>query len=173
MNVRATSIMSRKSVSGQSFSDPSFACFHGNVSRLIFTICARRLQKKSEGVRLSAFKLRSSAASASTMSSTDSAIYSLITFVLFRFSLLLTPRVILTLLSFLKSAKFTDYAIRCGQYTFKVHRIIISSRSEYFETACSSVGFRESSENSISLPEDEPILIARMLLHMYASDYLE
>ena len=79
----------------------------------------------------------------------------------------------LTLSSFLGSSKFTDYAIKCGQYTFKVHRVIISSRSNYFEKACSSVGFKESAENCITFPEDEPILIARMLLYIYTSDYLE
>ena len=69
--------------------------------------------------------------------------------------------------SFLDSAKFTDYAIKCGQYTFKVHRITISCRSEYFEKACYIVGYRESIEDCITLTEGEPVLVARMLLYMY------
>jgi BTB/POZ domain len=90
----------------------------------------------------------------------------------------------LTTCSFLESSKYSDFTIKSGSFAFQVHKLVVSYCSEFFDKACSS-GFKvtlesppqptsndkkEASEAVMTL-HDDPILVARMLLYFYTSDY--
>lgn len=55
---------------------------------------------------------------------------------------------------------------------FKVHKAIICAKSEYFDRVCSS-NFSEGVNARMDLDDDEPALIARMIVFMYVGTYGE
>ena len=81
---------------------------------------------------------------------------------------------------------FTDLKIMCEGTEFKVHKIVLSSQSEFFRATCSS-GFlvrkvsvssirkliilQESSTNAINLTEDGLNLVSRMIDCLYRGTY--
>lgn len=90
--------------------------------------------------------------------------------------------------SFGNSGKFADFDVRCGPFLFKVHKVIVSAASKYFEALCgghfvvslshfyffSNKGIlmlhKEAVTGSTSL-DDEPVTVARMLQACYSGDY--
>jgi hypothetical protein len=93
------------------------------------------------------------------------------------------------LLSLLKSGKYSDLTIFCGEQKFFVHRAIICPRSKFFSAACDG-GFKvckdpqrvptslintivpqEAKSGKIHLSEDKPHIVARALQYLYTTDY--
>ncbi|KAF2279790.1 uncharacterized protein EI97DRAFT_371456, partial [Westerdykella ornata] len=68
------------------------------------------------------------------------------------------------------SGEYSDLIITCGSEHFKVHKAIVCTRSGFFACALRFPG-KESQENKIDLPEDEPHIIELMLQYIYEGDY--
>ncbi|TID27488.1 hypothetical protein E2P81_ATG00245 [Venturia nashicola] len=69
-----------------------------------------------------------------------------------------------------KSGAFSDFTITCDGSTYKVHKIVLSTLSRYFETMFSS-GFKEAQENSVDLQEDKSYIVDAMMEALYDGDY--
>ncbi|KAH4979754.1 hypothetical protein HBH69_185290 [Parastagonospora nodorum] len=76
-----------------------------------------------------------------------------------------------TVKNLLDSGKYSDLTITCGDETHKVHKNIVCTRCGFFERAERFAIGREAAENAISLPEDEPKIIALLLEFLYTSEY--
>jgi len=74
--------------------------------------------------------------------------------------------------SIFESKKYSDLTIRCDDRVFKVHRAIVCPRSHFFTAACDGP-FQESINNEITLEEDDPHAVERMLAYLYTSDYCD
>lgn len=72
--------------------------------------------------------------------------------------------------SSLASGAYSDLTITCGSDTYKVHKVIVCGRSEFFARAV-SFGGQESQSNVIDLPEDEPNIVKKLVQYFYESDY--
>jgi hypothetical protein len=71
----------------------------------------------------------------------------------------------------LSSGKWSDFTICCGKHEFRVHRIVLAERSDFFDTLCSQGMFVEGDNGRCVLPEDNPSLICRMLSTQYDDVY--
>jgi len=65
----------------------------------------------------------------------------------------------------LGSGKHADFEIDCHGHNFQVHKAILSAGSDFFNRMCDN-GVQEGIEAKMSM-EDEPGLVARMLLFLY------
>ncbi|KAK5956630.1 hypothetical protein OHC33_002116 [Knufia fluminis] len=70
----------------------------------------------------------------------------------------------------LSTGQYGDFEIECRGHIFKVHKAIMSSASPFFKSAIDGP-FKESRENKIDLCEDEPEIIARILILIYCGVY--
>lgn len=68
--------------------------------------------------------------------------------------------------------QFSDMEIICQDVTFKMHRAIVCTQSSYFGKAFCN-GFKESIDRSISLQDDTPETIERVLSFLYLKEYCE
>ncbi|EED21912.1 hypothetical protein TSTA_091530 [Talaromyces stipitatus ATCC 10500] len=71
-----------------------------------------------------------------------------------------------------KNRQYTDFVIRVkGSVTeFHVHRAVICPQSGIFEAACRG-SFIEASTNSITLTDDDPEIVERMIRYLYTHRY--
>ncbi|KAF2142631.1 uncharacterized protein K452DRAFT_318219 [Aplosporella prunicola CBS 121167] len=76
----------------------------------------------------------------------------------------------LSLLPALTSGKFSDLTIRCGEYAWKVHKVVLCTHCKFFDNACSN-GFLEAETSTITLNHDRPIAVTGMLEWFYSGDY--
>ncbi|KPI44076.1 uncharacterized protein AB675_6367 [Cyphellophora attinorum] len=66
---------------------------------------------------------------------------------------------------------FSDLTITCQSTTFKVHKCYLLARGgSFFQTAICGE-FVEGHTSVIDLPEDDPDILARLLLYVYAGQY--
>lgn len=70
----------------------------------------------------------------------------------------------------LESGQLSDFTITCQGHKWQAHKIILITKSEFFRAAILS-GFSEATKSTMDLPEDDPAIIARLLLHMYTGEY--
>ena len=70
----------------------------------------------------------------------------------------------------LVSGRHTDVDIVCRGHTFNVHKTVLSAASTFFDRACDSQ-FQEGQTSTITLDDDEPALVARMIIFAYTSTY--
>lgn len=73
---------------------------------------------------------------------------------------------------FLLNERLSDMKITCQGHTFKVHRFIICKQSQFFETARTGP-FKESTEQTVDLPDDDPETVERVISYLYMGDYQE
>jgi len=66
--------------------------------------------------------------------------------------------------------KYSDLTIRCGGRHWNAHRVVICLRSKFFDKACDGP-FKESSTREITLMEDDPEAVDRMINWLYCLDY--
>ncbi|KAI7265124.1 hypothetical protein KC345_g8569 [Hortaea werneckii] len=84
----------------------------------------------------------------------------------------------------LETGEYSDLTIKCGDRTFKVHKIIICARSEYFAAACKPGAFKEGVTGTIELQSssepdalkddsslDDPKAVKLMIDFLYLDDY--
>ena len=71
---------------------------------------------------------------------------------------------------FLDTGRHSDFEIECGEHVFKVHKAIICAKSEFFDKLCSS-DFVEGANKRVKLDDEDPAIIARMLLFIYKGSY--
>ncbi|CZR45755.1 uncharacterized protein FPRO_15069 [Fusarium proliferatum ET1] len=69
----------------------------------------------------------------------------------------------------LKTGKYSDLTIVCGNNRYRVHRNIICARSKFFDVSCDS-GFKESN-GEIMLPDDDPAAVQKMIGYIYNIEY--
>lgn len=79
-------------------------------------------------------------------------------------------RVVASIESLWTSGMYSDLTIRCGFEEYKVHRSIICPRSTFFAAACNGK-FEEAKTATITLNDDDPKTVERMLLYLYKLDY--
>lgn len=95
-------------------------------------------------------------------------------------------RVLATMKSLWTSELYSDMIIICGQKEYKVHRAIICPRSTFFTAAfkgqfkvsiywedhgSKADGEQEATTATITLDDDDPSTVDRMLLYLYTLDY--
>lgn len=80
----------------------------------------------------------------------------------------------------------SDFIIHCQGHTWRVHRLIISNGCEFFHKLCTGnfkvdcslsrrdtvlIDKQEAIERSVDLPDDDPKIVARLLLFLYTGGY--
>ncbi|KAI3579987.1 hypothetical protein IWW34DRAFT_787597 [Fusarium oxysporum f. sp. albedinis] len=70
---------------------------------------------------------------------------------------------------FLETGEFSDLIIVCGNDRYRVHKLILGCRSNFFKVACNG-NFKES-DGEINLPDDDPAAVRKMIGYLYNIDY--
>ncbi|KAF7504609.1 hypothetical protein GJ744_002036 [Endocarpon pusillum] len=70
----------------------------------------------------------------------------------------------------LDTSRFADFTINCGGYSWKAHRAMIVPASGYFARLCHGQ-FKEASNQSVTLEEDDPQMVARLIVFLYSRTY--
>ncbi|KAK5121820.1 hypothetical protein LTR85_004695 [Meristemomyces frigidus] len=69
------------------------------------------------------------------------------------------------------SKRFSDLAVRCGDYDWPAHKSVLCTQSEYFAKACEGEFKVRSTNNTIELHDDDPDAVEAMLRFFYTLDY--
>ncbi|KAF5545450.1 kelch repeat BTB domain-containing protein [Fusarium phyllophilum] len=69
----------------------------------------------------------------------------------------------------LKSGKYSDLTIVCGNNRYRVHKTILCVRSKFFAVSCDR-DFKESN-GEIELPGDDPAAVQKMIEYIYNIEY--
>ncbi|KAI9761903.1 MAG: hypothetical protein M1840_001519 [Geoglossum simile] len=69
----------------------------------------------------------------------------------------------------LQSGKYSDLTISCRDREFSVHRAIVCPRCPHFAAACGD--FLEGRTGRITLGDDDPDTVERMISYLYTLDY--
>jgi hypothetical protein len=75
------------------------------------------------------------------------------------------------LASLFQSSQYSDLTIVCGMKRYPVHRLLLATRSTFFEGACRG-GFREAETGVIDLTDDDAEAVEHMIHYFYHMDYL-
>ncbi|CAN9212009.1 unnamed protein product [Alternaria alternata] len=79
-------------------------------------------------------------------------------------------QVLASLKGFLKSGAYSDLTIACGSDTYKVHKVIICGRADFFARTL-NFGGKESESGIVDLPEDEPTIVKLLIQYLYEGEY--
>lgn len=79
-------------------------------------------------------------------------------------------KVLVSLQGSLQTGNYSDLTVTCGQDIYKVHKVIICSRAVFFANAIKFPG-KESEDDTIDLPEDEPEIIKLLMQYLYEGEY--
>ncbi|KAK3068942.1 hypothetical protein LTR53_013100 [Teratosphaeriaceae sp. CCFEE 6253] len=74
--------------------------------------------------------------------------------------------------SLLTSEKFTDLTVEREDRSWHVHKTIVCARSAFFVKACEG-GFKDAEGGVVTLYDDEPDVIDKMLHYMYNNQYCD
>jgi hypothetical protein len=66
----------------------------------------------------------------------------------------------------LRSGRFSDFTVKCGDFSFSVHKSVLWSQSDYFKTLTDGP-FEESKKNLVTLDDTTPRAVAMLLLLIY------
>ncbi|KAF4534675.1 Kelch domain-containing protein [Lasiodiplodia theobromae] len=69
-----------------------------------------------------------------------------------------------------QTGDFSDLTILCGETRIEVHQMIVCSQSKVLNTMC-TIGFKETFSGEISMQEDCPIFVEKMVDFFYTNDY--
>jgi hypothetical protein len=72
--------------------------------------------------------------------------------------------------SFLRLGQFSDVTVVCSGHVFHLHKFNLITLSEFFRAALCHT-FKEAESSVIELPEDDPAMIARVIIHLYLGMY--
>ncbi|KAI4659343.1 uncharacterized protein J4E78_005770 [Alternaria triticimaculans] len=70
----------------------------------------------------------------------------------------------------LKSGAYSDLTIKCGSDMYKVHKVIVCERAEFFARAI-KFGGQESESGTVDLPKDEPAIVKLLIQYLYEGEY--
>ena len=79
-----------------------------------------------------------------------------------RFPLQLAHHLLLSRFRLFECGKYSDLTIVCGAKRYPVHRVLLATRSSFFEGACRD-GFQEASTGVIDLTEDDAEAVEHMV----------
>ncbi|KZM22846.1 hypothetical protein ST47_g6010 [Ascochyta rabiei] len=68
-------------------------------------------------------------------------------------------------------ADYSDFTITCGVETFRVHKAIVCSQSEFFKRAERFPVGTGAANGTIDLPEDDPAVIKLLFQYLYEAEY--
>ncbi|MCJ1398716.1 hypothetical protein MMC11_001917 [Xylographa trunciseda] len=86
----------------------------------------------------------------------------------------------------LNNSDYSDFTVKCGAKTWRIHRAIVCSRSKYFKKVCdgdfkvrlsppvvsaSKIVPKEAREAILTLEDEDPDLIEEMLVYLYTMQY--
>ncbi|KAF2134922.1 hypothetical protein P153DRAFT_329795 [Dothidotthia symphoricarpi CBS 119687] len=71
----------------------------------------------------------------------------------------------------LKSGAYSDLTVTCGDDSYKVHRVIVCERADFFARAIKFGGQKEAENRTIDLPEDDPDVIKLLIQYLYEGEY--
>ena len=69
------------------------------------------------------------------------------------------------------TGRYSDFLIRCRGREWKVHRLIICNRSEYFERAANG-RFAEAQNGVLDLEEEDPAILSKVLQFIYTARFV-
>lgn len=102
------------------------------------------------------------------------------------------PHILTRKSSLYRDPKYSDLTIVCGTEKFAVHRCIVCPRSQFFARACDGdyqvlrcslnqekmqmnadveCAVKESASREIHLPDDDPIVVKKVIQYLYTLDY--
>ncbi|KAJ8130910.1 hypothetical protein O1611_g2717 [Lasiodiplodia mahajangana] len=67
----------------------------------------------------------------------------------------------------LKTGKFSDITVKCGDRTWNLHRAILTSRCEYFRAALEDGKFKEAQEQLIEIHDQDPNHVNWVIHYIY------
>ncbi|EZG02978.1 hypothetical protein H106_06508 [Trichophyton rubrum CBS 735.88] len=72
----------------------------------------------------------------------------------------------------LRYGSYSDMEIVCNGFTFKAHRAVVCTQSDFFNAAFNG-GFKEAKSRTVELPDDDSETIERVLSFLYLQEYDE
>ncbi|KAI4633805.1 uncharacterized protein J4E87_000971 [Alternaria ethzedia] len=70
----------------------------------------------------------------------------------------------------LESGAYSDLTISCNGDAYKVHKNIVCDKVDFFTRAL-RFGGKESQNDAIDLPEDDPAIVRRLIQYLYEAEY--
>ncbi|KAI1151719.1 hypothetical protein F4825DRAFT_451227 [Nemania diffusa] len=69
----------------------------------------------------------------------------------------------------LSSGKFSDVTVKCGERTWELHRVILTSRCGFFRAALEDGRYKEAKENLVEIHEQDPAHINWVIHFIYTA----
>ncbi|KAF3397016.1 hypothetical protein DPV78_008324 [Talaromyces pinophilus] len=69
------------------------------------------------------------------------------------------------------TAEYSDLTISCGNKNYLVHKAVVCPRSEFFASACGEIASEATHERVVSLPDEDPTAVEKVVHYLYHLDY--